>query len=47
MKQSNFTESPKKRLANYLKKLRKQRPVIPGGAPSGKISRTDRGLKDD
>ena len=47
MKPNTPKESPKKRLADYLKKVKQQRPAISGSAPSGKINKTDRGLKDD
>lgn len=40
-------ETPKKRLADYLKKVKQQKPVISVNVPSGKITKTDKGLKDD
>lgn len=40
-------ETPKKRLADYLKKVKQQKPTYSGSSPSGKITKTDRGLKGD
>jgi len=47
MQVNTSSETPKERLANYLKKIKGQTPKIQGNAPSGKINKTDRGLKDD
>lgn len=47
MKPITPKETPKKRLADYLKKVKQQKPAYSGSAPSGNITKTDRGLKDD
>lgn len=47
MKPATPQETPKKRLLDFLKKVKQQKPVISLSVPSGKISKTEKGLKDD
>ncbi len=47
MKPRISKETSKKRLADYLKKVKQQKPSITGSGPSGRINKTDRGFRDD
>lgn len=47
MRPQTPNQAPKKRLADYLKKIKQQKPAITGNAPSGKINKSDKGFKDD
>lgn len=40
-------EAPQKRLAEYLKKVKTNKPVISSKTPTGKSNRSDKGLRDD